>query len=308
MAEKKTALWKRLVGYLLFTLFALVTGFFISFPYDALRDRVRLEADRAGYFVRIGSLGPGFFAVRAADLQVSKKADSDPPPEALRIDSVSVGPSLFPPGVAVTAKLMGGSVTARASGLSTTRLVVDVKGLDLSKGNLKGFSGIDFAGTVNGQLDVRVPRVPAAPNTPPEPDLAQASGSLTLSTQGLAVNGGTANITIPQYGPDPSPFDLPRIVLGDVTGKVTLDKGAATIDKLEGSSADLELKVTGTVKLAKRLEYSEQNIELRLKPDPEFQKRLGMLGAALSFMGADPQDPTWRLGRLSGYLGRPQFR
>ena len=79
MAEKKTSLWKRIVGYLAFSLFALVSTFFLTFPYEALKDRVRLEADGAGYFLRIGRMGPGFFAVRAADVQVSKKSNTEPP-------------------------------------------------------------------------------------------------------------------------------------------------------------------------------------------------------------------------------------
>ncbi len=308
MAEKKTSLWKRIVGYLLFSLAAVVATFFISFPYEALQDRVRLEADAAGYFLRIGSLGPGFFALRATDVQLSKKADTDPPPEALQLDSVSLGPTLFPPGLGVKVKLLGGTVAARVSGLSTTRVVLDVDDLDLSKGNVKGFSGIDFSGALDAHVDLSVPRVAAAPNAPAEPDLAQASGTVTLSTRALAVNGGTANITIAQFGPDPTPVDLPKIVLGDITGRVKLEKGAATIEELKSNSPDLELNVTGTLKLARRLEYSEPNVEVRLKPDAEFQKRLGLLGSALSMVGSDPKDPTWRLGRLTGYLGRPQFR
>ena len=113
MAEKKTSLWKRIVGYASFSLFALVATFFLTFPYDALKDRVRIEADAAGYFLRIGSMGPGLFAVRATDVQVSKKTTTEPPPEALKIDSLSLGPSFFPPGLAVTVNLLGGSVSTR---------------------------------------------------------------------------------------------------------------------------------------------------------------------------------------------------
>lgn len=308
MAEKKTSLWKRIVGYVAFSIFALISAFFLSFPYDALKDRARLEAENAGYFLRIGSLGPGFFSVRAKDVQVSKQTNADPPPEALKLDAVSIGPTLFPPGLSVKVSALGGTVTTKVSGISTTRLRVDAEELDLSKGNLKGFSGIDFAGTVDAHVDLSIPRAPPAPNLPAEPDLAQASGKISLETKGLGVNGGTANITIPQFGPEPTPVDLPKIALGEVSGKVKIDKGASTVEELRSKSADLELGVTGTMKLARRVEYSEANLEVRLKPDPEFQKRLGLLGSAISMIGPDPKDPSWRLGRLTGYLGRPQFR
>lgn len=308
MAEKKPSLWKRIVGYTAFSVFALLAAFFLTFPYDALKDRARLEADAAGYFVRIGSMGPGLFAIRASDVQISKKGDSDPPPEPLKLDSVSVGPALFPPGLKVKVKGFGGTITTVVSGFSSVHLKVDAEDVDVSKGNLKGFSGIDFAGVVDAHLDVTLPKGQASGGLPAEPDLSQASGTVSLATKGLAVNGGTANITIPQFGPEPTPVDLPKIVLGDLGGKVKIEKGTATIDELKNVSPDIELNVTGTMKLAKRLPYSEANLEVRVKPDPEFQKRLGMLGSALSFIGPDPKDPQWRLGRLTGYIGRPQFR
>lgn len=308
MAEKKTALWKRIVGYSLFSIFALVLMFFVTFPYTALKDRVRLEADNAGYFLRIGSMGPGLFAIRASDVNVSKKSDADPPPEALKIDSLSIGPSLFPPGLKVKASVFDGTIVARVSGLSATRVQLDVDHLDLSKGNLKGFSGVDFAGSIDAHADLTIPRTSAAPNGPQEPDLSQASGSITLDTSNLAINGGTANITIPQFGPEPTPVDLPKIVIGDLNGKLKIEKGATTIEELKSKSSDLELAISGTIKLAKKIDYCEPNLELRVKPDPEFQKRLGLLGSALSMIGSDPKDPTWRLGHVTGYLGRPQFR
>jgi type II secretion system protein N len=314
MAEdKKTALWKRIAGYSTFSLFALVLAFSLTFPYDALKDRIRTEAEAAGFIVKIGSMGPGFFSVRASDLQVSSKVqvitspEEQKPPESLRIDSVSIGPSLFPLGVAVSAKLFGGSVSAKAGGLTSITVKVDADDLDLSKGNLKGFTGIDFAGTVSAEASMSMPKISVG-GGPSEPDLGAATGTLSLETKGLAINGGSASIVIPMYGPEPTPLDLPKIVLGDLNGKVKFDKGAGTIEELRGKSPDLEVGITGTLKLAKKVEYSEPNLEIRFKPDPEFQKRLGLIGSALSAVGPDPKDPNWRMGKLTGFLGRPNFR
>ncbi len=310
MAEKKTALWKRILGYGAFSLVALIAAFFLTFPYDALKDRVKTEADAAGYYAKVGSAGPGFFAVRLSNVELSKKAtgaDGEKPPEPLKIDSISVGPSLFPPGISARAKLMGGSISARVSGFSNINVKADIDDLDLSKGNLKGFSGIDFAGTIDAALAFSVPRVAVGPG-PAEPDLSQASGTISLNTTALAINGGTASITIPMYGPEPTPLDLPKINFGEIAGKLTFEKGAGKVDEFKAKSADLEAGATGTLKLAKRFEYAEPNLEIRFKPDAEFQKRLGLIGSALSMMGPDPKDPQWRMGRLTGFMGRPNFR
>lgn len=309
MADTPLATWKRVLLYAAFSLVALVAAIFITFPYDTLQDRLKAEADSAGYNLKLGSLGPGFFSVRATKVQLAKKAANPdaPAPEPLVLDSLSVGPSLFPPGLKATGSAFGGSVFARVSGISTTSVKVELDDLDLSKGNLKAFSGIDFAGTVDVALALSIPRA-AVGNGPAEPDLGQASGTFSLSTRALAVNGGTANIAIPMYGPEPTPLDLPKIVLGDIDGKLKFDKGAGTVEEFKGKSADVELAATGTLKLAKRMEYAEPNLEVRFKPDPEFQKRLGLIGSALSMVGPDPKDPAWRMGRLTGFLGRPAFR
>jgi type II secretion system protein N len=314
MAEKKPAVWKRVVGYTLFALLALVATFFLTFPYETLKETMKTQAQAQGYVLRMGSLGPGLFAVRAKNVEISKVAppnadENAPDPVPMMIDSITVGPALFPPGLSVKANLLGGDITAKVSGLGATkRLRVDVEDLDLSKGNLKTASGIDLAGEIEAHLDVSVPVAAAAPNTPAEPDLTQANGTMTLNTKGLTINGGTANITIPQFGPEPTPVDLPKIQFGEIVGKMKIEKGVATMEEFKSKSDDLELNLGGTIKMAKRLEYSEPNMELRVKPNPEFQKRLGMLGSALSMIGPDPKDPTWRMGRLTGYLGRPQFR
>jgi type II secretion system protein N len=110
------------------------------------------------------------------------------------------------------------------------------------------------------------------------------------------------------YGPEPTPLDLPKIAFGDIGVKLSFDKGAGKIDDFTGKSSDLDISATGTLKLSKRIDYSEPNIELRFKADPEFVKRLGMIGAALSVVGPDPKDPNWRMGHLTGYLGKPNFR
>lgn len=306
-SSSKLKIVRRIFGYSFFFLFAVVVAFFITFPYEALKDRIRLEADRSGLFVKIASMGPGFFSVRASGLEVSKKADTDPPPSPLRIASVSAGPTLLPPGASVSAKLFGGSVTLRVSGLSNVRVRVDAEDLNLASSDLKEFSGIDFAGDLEAHIDLTLPRV-AVGGGPAEPDLSQATGTISLEGHQLAINGGSMTMVIPQFGPEPTPLDLPKIVFGEVTGKLKFEKGQGTIEKFEAKSNDLELQATGSLKLAKRMEYAEPNIEVRFKPDPEFQKRLGLIGSALSMVGADPKDPSWRMGKLSGYLGRPNFR
>lgn len=298
---------KWIAGYVAFFFFMLVFGLYLTFPYDALKSRAQLEANNAGYFLRMESMGPGLFGITAREVRVSKKleGESDTPPPSLLIESVSVRPALFPPGVALRAKAFGGTVTGSVGGLGDVAVRLHLDDVMLSEGNLKAFSGMDLAGKANGDVVLDIPRVAAPGQKEKEPDLAQANGNITLDVGGLAVNGGT--VTVPMYG-EPTPMDLPKIVVGDLDAKIKFDKGIGTIETFHGKGSDLELFLAGTLKLSRKLEYSEPAIDLKLKTDPEFVKRLGLIGAGLSIMGPDKTDPTFRAARITGYLGRPNFQ
>lgn len=301
---------KQIAAYAAFSVFALAVCVYLTFPYDALKDRVQREAEDQGYSVAVGSIGPGLRGVTVHDLGISKKGNpGDKPSEPLRVDSVALRPSLFPPGVALHARALGGTISGSVGGLSDTVVRLSFDDLNLAEGNLKAFSGVDLSGVADGQLNLDIPRSPVPGSKATEPDLSLATGNVNLTIAGVNVNGGTLSIAIPMYGPEPTPIDLPKLAIGNIEGKLKFDKGAGTVETLSAKGQGLELLVTGKLKLAKRLAYAEPNLELRLKTEPEFMKSLGVYGTGLSsVMPADPKDPTWRVAKLSGYLARPSFR
>ncbi len=309
--NRTTPMWKKIVGYTAFTIFALVACLYLTFPYEIIEQQLVAGAKGAGYHVTMDPLGPGLLGVTATNVKVAKSLESmampldgsDPkPPEKLLIDRISVRPSLFPPGVSIRAKLLDGTVNVGVGGLGNVKVAVSLDDLDLSKGNLKGFSGMDLSGTLEGDVALDLPRALNPATKQMEPDLAQANGTIELDGRSLSINGGT--ITVPMYG-TPTPLDLPKVVLGDVAGKIKIEKGLTTIDTFRGKSEDLELIIGGTIKLAKKLDYSELAVSLKLKAEQEFVKRLGMIGMGVSMMQADKQDPTFRSACITGYVGKP---
>lgn len=309
MAERRVALWKRILAYVAFTKVALLVSLQLTFPVEALRDRLRVEAERAGYFVRIGSLGAGLLSLRARSIELSRLASPsvDAVPEALRIDRLSVSPSLFPPGLEVWAHLLDGEAVLRVPLTALSRVSVHAEKIDLGKGNLKGFTGVELNGT--GELHVELRGLKPAPAGSASPvDVSQLSGDVTLTVRDATVLGGSMSVRIPQFGPEPTPVDLPKVSFGDVSLRARFEKGMGTFEEAKIKGSDLELTATGSLRLAQRLQYSEPALEVRLKADPEFQKRLGLLGSALSIIPADPKDPSWRMGRLTGRLDNPSFR
>ncbi|AKF80802.1 type II secretion system protein GspN [Myxococcus sp. MISCRS1] len=317
-SDSKPARWKVILGYGAFALVAFILCLLLTFPYETVRARIINEAAQAGLAVRIGSLRPGLSGVTATNVRVSKP----PQPlsadllgklisgeglpgaaelgEAVIIDSLAVRPTLFPPGVAVRANAMGGTVTASVGLLGDSKVRADIDGLKVSGGNLPGFLGVDLDGVINGTLALTLPK-----GKSPEPDLSLANGELLLDTQGLIIKGGKASI--PMGGGNSMPMDLPQVALGALVGRIDFDKGLGTVKELKLKGEDIEALATGTLKLGKRLEYSEPAMDVNLRLDPEAQKRLGLLAAGITIFPPDKKDPSFRAARLGGFLNRPTF-
>ncbi|NOK04752.1 MULTISPECIES: type II secretion system protein GspN [Myxococcus] len=316
-SDSKAARWKILLGYAAFAVVAFVVGLLVTFPYDAIRKRLVSEAAQAGLAVRIGSLRPGLAGITATNVRVSKP----PQPlsadtvaalargegmlgaaelgEPLVLESVALRPALFPPGIAMRASVMGGTLSASVGLLGDTRVKVTAEGLQASGGNLPAFTGMDLDGELNAALSLTMPKSGA------QPDLSQANGELTLDTRNMVIKSG--KVAIPMGGGSSVPMDLPQIDLGALTGRIQFVKGLGTVESLRLKSNELEAVATGTLKLGKRLEYSEPGMDVNIKLDPEFQKRLGLVGAGVTILPPDKTDPSFRAARLAGFLNRPTF-
>lgn len=309
MAEKQTATWKIALGYASFSVAAFVFFFYVTFPFGAIRERITGEAAAQGYELTMSSLGPGLFGVTAKGLEIKSKA---PPgmdgrvPEAVMIDSLALRPSVFPLGLAFRANAFGGTATGAVGGIDTVALRVNLDELDLSQGNLKGFTGMNLSGLISGNVDLEIPKTTAGNvKGPAEPDLGAASGVISLKGEEVTINGGT--VTVPYMG-QPTPMDLPKIIIGALDAQLTFEKGQGKIDAFSAKSTDLQAIGTGTLKLAKRFEYAEPNLELRYKIEDDLKKRLGPLSMGVSMLPSDPKDPTFKLSKVTGFLGRPNFR
>lgn len=305
MSEKTTP-WKRRAAYAAFASFALVFGLFVTFPYDTLEELIRLEAASAGYEVKMGSLGPGFFGVRATDVKVSKTipAGVEGVAEPLMIDSLSIRPALFPLGVSLSANLMGGDLDATFGGLGDLTVKVDADELDPSKGNFKAFSGVDLTGLISANVSMSIPKNQLPGQKVKQPDLGAASGTISLEGTQLAVNGGT--VTVPIMG-EPTPMDLPKILFGRLDGRMVFEKGSGTLELFDVKGDDIEIHGSGTMKLARNIDFSEVGLKVRLKAEDAFVKRLGLIGSGLSMLPADPKEPAFRTASINGFLNRPQF-
>ncbi|MFP2924741.1 type II secretion system protein GspN, partial [Pyxidicoccus sp. 3LG] len=184
--------------------------------------------------------------------------------------------------------------------LGDMKVRADADGLQVANGNLQAFTGLDMGGELNAHLALTLPK-----GKSPEPDLSQADGELTLDTQGLVIKGG--KVAIPMGGGPGMPMDLPQVTLGALTGRIQFEKGLGTVQTLRLKGEDLEALATGTLKLGKKVEYSEPAMDVNIKLEPEAQKRLGAVAMGLTILPPDKKDPSFRAAKLGGFLNRPTF-
>ena len=294
---RRTAAWVGL-GVFLFALFLAIT-----FPYDAVRARIASEADAAGLWVRIDSMGPAFLGVSARGVRVGERPDGlGPPVQTVRVDRLTLRPSIFPWGVGFSAALLGGDAGGAIGTGSAPRLRLHFDHLSLARAGVAALTGVDVVGTLDGELSLDIPT--SGPQGG-QPDLSQASGRLRLAGNGLEVKGGT--LTVPLMG-QMTPVDLPPVNFGKLDAELPIERGIGTLKALRLEGPELDIQASGTVRLARALPYSEPDLSLRIRPTPDFLRRMGMIAAGFTQLPVDPQDSAYRNAKLTGYLGKPNLR
>ncbi len=285
----------RYLGYPAFFVLALVLMLYLTFPYDRVAELAKGQAKEANYELSFGSLGPGLSGITARRVTLTSAspaaapagADGAPVEEkALKIERISVRPSLFPLGVAFSAELFDGEASG-AMGVTGKLKTVELKlrELKLDKANLKGAVGLNLGGTVNGSAKLKLD---------PQ-DFSKTSGKLALSSEGLALNGGTV-----------ANYDLPKVDLGQLDAEVQIDQGKAEIKTFKASGPDAEAKLEGEIGLGQRLPFSTMKIKVALKPNDEWMKKNSIIQAGLNFaMGRDSSG--FYNGNIAGMLGNPRF-
>jgi type II secretion system protein N len=289
--------WRPRVAYGAFALVAFALSLRWTFPSEAMKERLIMEAGRRGWQIDVERVSAGgLLGMRARGVKLETASGL-----AIPVDDLTASLRLLPllvgrRSVAFDAVLYDGRVqgTADLSG-AERRVVLDVAAVDLGRAlPLRKASGLDLLGKLTGKADLTLP---AAANQRP-------TGRVDLTVKQAGLAGG--QLPIPG-----TTFALPRMGLGDVVAAVKVADGKATFEKLEATGGDAEIRTDGLYFLVQpRMEFSPIFGRAKIKVQEAFWDKggaQGFKGLAEMALGAKGPDGTWSLA-VTGSVGHPRMQ
>jgi type II secretion system protein N len=312
--------WLKWVGYVFAYLFAFVVFAYVSFPYERLRQYVvssynatqttptqnRLEIDSLSWSWRF----PGIVAegVRLVVPSPPPTAgEKQPPPQYLEANEVFISASALAllsgaREASFGAHALDGEVSGWARDATSGRqLDLQLDGVNPGAiPQLVGTIGLPLAGSLSGHVSVEIP----------EGNIGKAEGTVDLAAEDLVLGDGKAKIQ--------NTIALPELHMGAFKLKAQITGGRLKIDECTAQGRDLDLALTGNIRLRPRVENSVADLELKFsfaekyRTQSEMTKAIfgqpdskipGLFDAATTSHLTKQEDGSYG-ARLSGTLAR----
>jgi len=292
--------WKRTAAYAAFSVLAFVVAMRLTFPVEAVKERLMLDAAAQGFQVKVNDLSPsGLVGVRAREMTVTTSDGTRIP-----VDELRVGLRLWPillgrRALDFDARLFDGRVTGSTDDSKTAQhYLVRITGIDLSRaGALRQATGLDLGGILSGNIDV----------TLDAKDAAKSTGSIEFQVKDAAIRGGKVPIPGMEGG-----LTVPAVRLGAVAARGTVKNGRADFGTLEAKGDDVAITADQVfVQLQPRLEHSPLNGRAMVRPTDAFWKteQVAPLKPVIEMGLSTAKGRDGGFGfQIYGTLGKPQAR
>ena len=287
-----------------------------TFPYDRLRDFLlqKVNAQKGGraeagtYRLQIGSLQPWWFTgVRLTDVSVTRPSETPgTAPIRLAADRVTIRPSLVPllagrMDLNYDLQLGTGSIEGRYKKDENTLLLQsEIETFEIAESGLGGLIGLPLKGRANGSVELIVPK-----------KLEASQGTIRLGIAGLVVGDGKSKLVTKDLKDG---ITVETIDAGDLELRVAVRKGVGEVEKLSTSGKDLQLRGSGTLRLAQEISRSRLNLLLDIAFTDAYKTRNDRTKALFELMDLNPQMKKAKTQegalryRISGVLARPSYR
>lgn len=282
-------------AYVAFGFAAFFGSFYLTFPAEALGQRIAHEVQRQSKGKISFSFGDAelyrYSGLALGSVKLTVLRDGKEP-LLLDFDRVAARVKILPLlllRTAVHARLQLGGGTIDADFSRKGEVIdadIDIDDLDFtSPPVLPRLAGIPLV----GKLDAR--------GTIYLAEQANAStGSLTFELRGGAIGPGAAfGITVPQIG------------VGDLKAQIDLKDGKAKITSFDSSSGNVAFALSGEMSVKQKLEMSTIDVCAQVKADQAWLEKNDKMKTALMLAGTQfATDPTGYLNiPLRGTFGKP---
>jgi type II secretion system protein N len=292
--------WKRNAAYAAFFVVAFLVSLRLTFPVEAVKERLILDAAAQGYQVKVNDLSPsGLLGVRAKEMTILGSDGTRIPVEDLRVGLRLWSTLRGHRALDFDARLFDGRVTGFTDQSSTLqRFQARITGIDLRRAApLRQATGLDLAGTLTGDLDVALD----------VKDPMKSTGTLEFHVKDAAILGGKLPVPGMEGG-----FSVPPVRLGAVDARGTVKNGRADFGTLEAKGDDVLVTADQVfVQLQPRLDYSALNGRARVRPTDAFWKteKMALIRPLLEqgLASAKSRDGAYGF-QIYGTVGKPQAR
>jgi type II secretion system protein N len=221
---------------------------YFCFPYDRAKELAIAWAGNQGFDVTIASAGPSLgFAVNFKDIRVRSRTTGAGKPIRFTLESarVRVSPiAIFSKSssMGVTANGLGGVVGIDIDNQKKGPFHIIIRGKAIDMSELPGVResiNLPLTGTLDLSLDL-------ASKTG---HYADADGTLSFKCAGCVLGDGKTPLKVEGNPLLAGGLTLPRVRLGDLVGRVAVEKGVAKLQGVEAKSPDGDLALEGDIQL-----------------------------------------------------------
>ncbi len=181
--------------------------------------------------------------------------------------------------------------------------------------NLGQLLPLPMTGTLSLSINFKAPPTkqapgapPPRPGAPPTFDMPHATGLLDVQLKDGSLGDGKAKLVVPGDPFLSQGLTFPRLRLGNLIGRVVVDRGRATFDELHSKSPDAELWIDGYLELRDPVPNSELHLYVRFKPSAELIKKEPTIEILNNAMGAGKRADGALGFAVTGSLAMPRSR
>ena len=241
--------------------FAIV--FYVSLPYARFKDFLASKAAGFGYEMEAKHAGPSLgLGMTLKEVSLVSQPSGGGKPTRILIDKAKLGISflsylLGTKSYSVSAHVFAGDVDVKVKmGKNDSTVQTHAAEIDLAEIPwVKNAINLPLSGKFDGKLELGLPKQ----------RLSEAKGTLTWACAACALGDGKAKLVIASNPMLAEGLGLPKIRLGDFSGKVVIDKGVGRLQNVQFKSQDIEATVEGEIHLAQPIATSHFDLYVRFK-------------------------------------------